>query len=269
MKYIQKLKKITRHSNIVVGLDVDINKIPKIFSKYKYPALAFNKAIISATNDKCAGYKLNLAFYESLGKDCHNVLSETLKVIPENLIAICDAKRGDISNTDEFYAREYFDNLNFDAITVSPYMGIDSIKPFLDRKNKFVYVLGLTSNAGASDFQKIKAGNKYLYEIVIEKFLKENKNQNIGFVFGANYTKEIRKYTSAGYNLPLLIPGVGAQGGDLQSLIKNLKNDLYLINSSRGIIYSAEMNDSLYDVKRKAQNALHSMHQTMDVLKEY
>jgi len=244
MKYKRKLEKIIsgNGSNVIVGLDPDKGKIPLIFGKYSNPILAFNRAIIEATKGECAGYKLNTAFYEAEGLEGWKALEETLKLIPENMIRICDSKRGDIGNSSEAYARAFFDKMDFDAITISPYMGSDSVEPFLRRKEKFTYILGNTSNSGAEDFQKIRVGKKYLFEIVVERFMELDRNDNIGFVFGAERTDYISKYTKAYINLPLLIPGIGAQGGDAEKLITNIHNNLFLVNSSRGIIYAADRN---------------------------
>jgi len=247
MKYKEKLRKIIKAncSNVVVGLDPQKEKIPDIFLRSGNPVLAFNKAIVDATKEICAGYKLNMAFYEAEGPEGWKALEGTLKAIPENMIKICDAKRGDIGNSSEAYARAYFDRLGFDAITISPYMGKDSVEPFLKRKDKFTYILGNTSNSGAEDFQKLRVGKKYLFEIVVEKFLETDKNDNTGFVFGAERTDYIEKFTMKYKKLPLLIPGIGAQGGDAKKLTEKIYNKLFLVNSSRGIIYSAPGNCSI------------------------
>jgi len=239
MNYSAKLSKIIKSSksNLIVGLDPDIKKIPKVFTNKKNPVIEFNKAVIKATRDFAAGYKLNLAFFEALGKDFYVTLKSTLKSIPENKIKICDGKRGDIGNTDEYYAKAYFDEFGFDAMTVNPYMGRDSVEPFLSRKDKGIFALALTSNQGSSDFQKLKTGNKFVYEKVMEKCMEWDKNNQIGFVIGANHTELIKKITSNPKKISVLIPGIGAQGNDLKSLLKNIKNNLFLINSSRGIIY--------------------------------
>lgn len=238
--YQEKLLKIVNKnkSHIVVGLDSDIEKLPSMFLKYKNPVLEFNKLIIESTKDTIAGYKLNMAFYESLEEIGLAAIKGSLSIIPDELIKICDAKRGDIGNTSELYARAYFDIYNFDSITINPYLGKDSVEPFLNQKGKCVYILALTSNSGSEDFQKLKTDGKYLYEEVIEKSLKWSK-QNVGFVFGANHTDEIRKFTKLHPEIPLLIPGIGAQKNDTENLMKSLNTECFLINSSRGIIYSA------------------------------
>jgi orotidine-5'-phosphate decarboxylase len=265
LAYIEKLNHIIKKnkSNLVIGLDSDIEKLPSFFLKFNNPVSEFNRLIIESTKDISAGYKLNVAFYECLGEKGLTAVSESLSVIPDEMIKICDAKRGDIGNTSELYARTYFDKYNFDSITLSPYMGEDSITPFISRKDRAVYILGLTSNPGSNDFQTLKVDGKYLYEIVIEKSLQWNKNKNIGFVFGANYTNELNKFTSAHPEIPLLIPGIGAQENDLKSLMDNLKSENFVINSSRGIIYSAdkectenEFIDSIRDSAEKLNSGI-------------
>lgn len=245
MIFKQKLSGIIKSSksNLVIGLDTDYDKVPATFLRYKNPMLAFNVKIIESTYEHCAGYKMNLAFYEAAGKKGIEALEETVKAIPRNRIKICDAKRGDIGNTSELYAKAYFDNLHFDSITLSPYMGYDSVSPFLERKDKLVYLLIRTSNSGADDFQTLKAGGKEFHEIIAKKCIEWSANQT-GFVIGANRLKEIKKYSSAKENIPLLIPGIGAQGNDLKNLLKNLHNKLFLINASRSIIYAGGVNET-------------------------
>ncbi|MFA5404183.1 MAG: orotidine-5'-phosphate decarboxylase [Ignavibacteria bacterium] len=241
MNYIEKLKRVIKKnkSNLVVGLDPDIRKIPRLYLKSKNPIFEFNKSIINSTKDIVAGYKLNLAFYEALGKYCYETIENTLQYIPKDLLKICDGKRGDIGNTDEYYVKAYFDDLDFDSMTVNPYMGRDSVEPFLSRKDKGIYILVLTSNKGNEDFQQKKIGKKYLFEEVIEKCIEWDKKKQIGFVIGANHTELIKKITTKYPNIPLLIPGIGAQGNDLNVLLKSIKNNNYLINASRSIIYDS------------------------------
>ena len=244
MNYTEKLQNIIKKnkSNLVIGLDPDLSKIPSLFLKYKNPVLEFNKLIIESTKDLVAGYKPNMAFYECLGEQGVEAIRETVKAIPKEMIKICDAKRGDMGNTAEYYAKTYFDIYNFDSITLSPYMGEDSIAPFIKNEDKAVYILALTSNPGGSDFQKLKIDGKYLYEIILEKSLSWNKNNNIGFVFGANHISELNAFTSSHPEIPLLIPGIGAQANDLKTLLQNLHTKNFVINSSRNIIYSASKN---------------------------
>ncbi|MGH2574738.1 MAG: orotidine-5'-phosphate decarboxylase, partial [Ignavibacteria bacterium] len=190
MHFSKKLKNIFRKNNshLCIGLDTDIRKLPQFLLTDTSPAFEFNKLIIECTSDLVCAYKLNTAFYESMGELGWNTMRQTVKNIPDEIITIADAKRGDIENTSELYARTFFDEFEFDAITLHPYMGSDSVRPFLRRKNKFIFLLAVTSNYGSKDFQFLKIGKKSLYEIVIEKALGWN-NHKIGFVVGANNTK--------------------------------------------------------------------------------
>lgn len=265
MLYIDKLKKVVKanNSNVVVGLDTDINKIPDFFLKSKDPVYAFNNYIVAITSKIVAGYKINLAFYETPAG--LRSLEKLLVNIPSNLIKIADAKRGDIENTTELYARTYFDMYDFDAITAAPYMGEDSIKPFLKRKNKYVYLLALTSNSGSKDFQYLKAGTRYLYEWVLERSKKWGGN--LGYVFGANYEKEINSFTKKNKNTSLLIPGVGTQHGDADKLLKSLHNKLFLINSSRGVIYSAPKDCKQREFENCVYNAVKDLNTKINSVK--
>ena len=241
MNYTEKLDAAVRasSSNVVVGLDVDLEKIPSFLLRFPNPALEFNKLIIDATRNHVAGYKLNIAFYEYLEEKGLEAVRGTLEVIPDNLIKICDAKRGDIGNTSELYARTYFDKYRFDSLTVNAYMGKDSLEPFFKREGKLIYILALTSNHSSIDFQHEEVSGEKLYMKIINKALSWRENQKTGFVFGANYVNELKDFTTSSPDIPLLIPGVGAQGNELRDLIKNLHTNRYLINSSRAIIYSA------------------------------
>ena len=241
MTYTQRLNKIIRkkESHLVVGLDTDVDKIPEYFLEYSNPILEFNKEIIEATKGFVAGYKLNSAFYEAAGGLGLNALKKTADFVPEDNIKIIDAKRGDIENTAEQYASIFLDEMDFDSITVSPYMGHDSVSPFLSRKEKGAYILALTSNPGYKDFQMLKIGKKFLYEIVIESAVKWGDG-SVGLVIGANHTKELKAISAKYPEIPLLIPGVGAQGSDLKTFMKDIKSENFLINSSRSIIYAAD-----------------------------
>jgi orotidine-5'-phosphate decarboxylase len=243
MEWKTKLNRIFHNnkSHLIIGLDPDIKKIPNFLFKYKKPVNIFNRLIIDSTKDIVCGYKLNLAFYENYKINGHKLLVDTLKHIPVDLFTICDGKRGDISNSTELYAKTYFDIMGFDAVTASPYMGVDSIEPFLCRKNKLTFILSLTSNKGYSDFQKLICEKQPLFKLIISKFILSKYKRNIGFVFGANHIKEINDFTKKHLEIPLLIPGIGAQKNDLAGLLKSLKNKYFLINSSRNIIYSAKI----------------------------
>ena len=240
MHFLKKLKKTLRETNshLIVGLDTDSTKIPQFFKTSVNPIAEFNKAVIDATKDYAAGYKLNIAFYEKELELGWAAIQSSIASIPENLITIADAKRGDLENTTEQYAQAYLDMFNFDSITVQPYMGQDAARPFLRRKNKFVWMLALTSNYGANDFQFLKVDKKPLYQVVIEKALAWN-NHKIGFVIGANHTDELKKITKSYPETPILIPGIGAQRNSLDKTIGALNHTLFVVNQSRSIIYSA------------------------------
>jgi orotidine-5'-phosphate decarboxylase len=249
----------TKKSFLCIGLDTDIQKIPKFLLESEDPIFEFNKKIIDATNSYCVAYKPNIAFYESLGINGWKALEKTINYLnssyPE-IFTIADAKRGDIGNTSSMYAKAYFETLNFDSITINPYMGKDSVEPFLEYKNKHTILLALTSNVGAFDFQtkNIVDNSNKLYEEVIKTSTSwENSNQ-LMYVVGAtkaSYLKEIRNIVPNNF---LLIPGVGAQGGDLKEVCDNgLNNEVgLLINSSRSIIYAS--NDTNFDIDA-AKNA--------------
>ena len=252
-----KLKK----SFLCIGLDTDLNKVPQFLLNEKDPIFEFNKRIIDATNKYCVAYKPNIAFYESYGIDGWKALNKTINYLNTNypeIFTIADAKRGDIGNTSSMYAKAFFDTMNFDSITVAPYMGIDSIEPFLNYKDKHTILLALTSNKGAFDFQtkQIKETNKNLYEDVIKTSLTWSNSNQLMYVIGAtkaSYLKDVRKLIPDSF---LLIPGVGAQGGDLNDVCKyGMNSDVgLLINSSRAIIYSSSNHDFADAAKNSAIN---------------
>jgi orotidine-5'-phosphate decarboxylase len=248
MKSFLKLKSANEAGKyICVGLDTDPQKIPHHLSSYKNPVIEFNKKIIDATKESAAAYKLNLAFYESEGTAGLENLEETLSFIPKNILTIADGKRGDIGNTSNLYARSIFEHFNFDSSTLNPYMGEDSLQPFLSYSDKFNFILALTSNPGSTDFQKVKLNTgEFLYQEVIRKIHLWNKHTNCGIVFGATQFNELRDNLELINNLPLLIPGVGAQGGslsDITDLLFRQKNCSFLINVSRGIIQKSLAED--------------------------
>ena len=233
---IQKKK-----SFLCIGLDTDIKKIPKHLLKKEDPVFEFNKKIIEATSDLCVSYKPNLAFYEADGVKGLQSLEKTIKIIPEEIFTIADAKRGDIGNTSSMYARAFFEHYGFDSITIAPYMGSDSVKPFLGYYDKWVILLALTSNEGAFDFQlkKLERGGT-LYEEVLKKSKTWGTADNMMYVVGATkaeYLAQIRKIIPEHF---LLVPGVGAQGGSLQDVAKYGMNKQcgLLVNASRSILYA-------------------------------
>ena len=230
-----------KKSCLCVGLDTDINRLPKHLLQKKDPIFEFNKRIIDATKDLCVAYKPNIAFYEALGAKGWESLTKTLDYIPDTHFTIADAKRGDIGNTSSLYARAFFDTMNFDAVTVAPYMGEDSVKPFLEFKDKWVILLALTSNKGSQNFQFTTQENgQPLYEKVMRTAMTWGNAENLMFVVGATHPEKFQEIRRIAPDNFLLVPGIGAQGGDLQGVLKYGSNDMggLLINSSRGIIYA-------------------------------
>jgi orotidine-5'-phosphate decarboxylase len=235
----------SKKSYLCVGLDTDITKLPLGISKDTEGILQFNKEIINATKDFAVSYKINTAFYEQLGSKGWEIIEKTREMIPSNTLSIADAKRGDIGNTSAMYAKAFFETMDFDALTVAPYMGYDSVEPFLKFNNKITIVLGLTSNKGSADFQTNPIYNPPLYKTVLERISQWGTPENLMFVIGATKAEalvEIRKIIPDHF---LLIPGVGAQGGNANEVCRNGKNNLggLLINSSRGIIYASSGRD--------------------------
>lgn len=235
-----------KKSYLCVGLDTDITKIPKHLQELPNAIVAFNKAIIDATKDYCVSYKINTAFYESMGLKGWQAMEETLHYIPDTHFKIADAKRGDIGNTSAQYAKAFFETLPFDAITVAPYMGEDSVRPFLEYENKFTIVLGLTSNKGAHDFELQKIGEEFLYEKIIGTIAKWGTAENLMFVVGATQASELQNIRKIIPDNFILVPGVGFQGGSLKEVSEyGFNQDCgLLINASRAIIYAG--NETTY-----------------------
>ena len=237
---------IKKESFLCVGLDPDLEKIPAHLLELDDPIFEFNKQIIDATKDYCVAYKPNLAFYESLGVKGWESLQKTMEYIPNNIFTIADAKRGDIGNTSRMYAKTFFEHFNFDSVTVAPYMGNDSVSPFLEFSNKWVILLAATSNVGGLDFQYKKVeGGKRVFEEVLEKSLEWGNEENLMYVVGATRAEMLSDVRAIVPNAFLLVPGVGAQGGSLEEVVKYGMNDTcgLLVNSSRGIIYAGSGND--------------------------
>ncbi len=245
--FLDKLTKAQQKNNslICVGLDSDINVLPAHLQGAEDSVFEFNKAIIDATCNACCAYKPNLAFYESLGPRGMETLKKTIMHIPADIPVILDAKRGDIGNTAQKYAEAIFDDLEGDAVTVSPYMGYDSLEPFLKYEDSFVFVLAVTSNAGAKDFQYLNCDGKPLYMHVVEKVASWNSDGNLGLVVGASEPEQIREIRVAAPQLPFLIPGVGAQGGDLAKAVEygTMMDGKIVINISRGVIFASKGED--------------------------
>ncbi len=257
-----------KQSFLCIGLDVDLTKIPPHLLQEEDPIFAFNKAIIDATHSYCVAYKPNTAFYEAYGIKGWKSLEKTIVYINKNypeIFTIADAKRGDIGNTSTMYAKAFFEGLNFDAVTVAPYMGKDSVEPFLAFKNKQTILLALTSNAGAFDFQTKKIDEKEVYKEVLEVSKSWKNSENLMYVVGATkapYFAEIRKIVPNSF---LLVPGVGAQGGDLHEVCKYgfSENIGLLVNSSRGILYVSKEEDFADAAAKKAQEIQKQMQEIL------
>ena len=243
-----------KNSFLCVGLDPDLNKLPKHLLETDDPIFEFNKAIIDATKDHCVAYKPNLAFYECLGINGWKSFQKTIDYIPKDCLIIADAKRGDIGNTSLYYARTFFETYACDALTIAPYMGSDSIKPFLTYENKWAVVLAMTSNSGAQDFQFLEANNIPIYESVVTKCMDWGTKENIMFVVGATRSEDILKIRRLAPEHFFLVPGVGAQGGSLKEVVKyGMINDCgLLVNSSRGIIYADQTENFAIGAKKEA-----------------
>lgn len=246
---------LSKQSYLCVGLDTDINRIPKHLLESDDPIFEFNKQIIDATKDLCVAYKPNTAFYETQGAAGWDALKRTIEYIPDTHLVIADAKRGDIGNTSSMYARAFFEHLNADALTIAPYMGVDSVQPFLAFEGKWIILLALTSNKGSQDFQfDTVNGEMPLYEKVMRTAQTWGSPEQLMYVVGATHPekfKEIRRIAPEHF---LLVPGVGAQGGDLQKLSEYGLNDHcgLLVNSSRGIIYASNGEDFAEAARAKA-----------------
>ena len=248
-----------KRSVLCVGLDTDLNKIPPHLLKEEDPIFAFNKAIIDATADFTVAYKPNIAFYEGMGIKGWQSLDKTIKYLNENypeVFTIADAKRGDIGNTSKMYAKAFFEEMDFDSVTVAPYMGVDSVQPFLEFQNKWVILLALTSNEGAFDFQFFEnAEGQTLFEKVVEQAQQWGTPEDLMFVLGATKTEYLARLRKAAPKSFFLVPGVGAQGGDLASVLKDATNDEFgvLVNSTRGIIYQSSGGDFAEAARAAAQ----------------
>ncbi len=245
MNFVEKLSGAVRKNKslLCVGLDPDVAMIPDGVSVPE-----FNRAIIDATADLVCAYKLNFAFYEALEADGFDIMKQSLKHIPNDIPVIGDAKRGDIGNTAKAYAQAIFSRLGFDATTVNPYLGYDSIEPFLQYRDKGIFILCRTSNAGALDFQSLRCqpNSRFLFELVALKANQWNKYGNVGLVVGATYLEELRLIRQTYPDMPLLIPGVGTQGGDAALTVHygvDSRRERTIINSSRQIIYASRGKD--------------------------
>ncbi|RDV16074.1 orotidine-5'-phosphate decarboxylase [Pontibacter diazotrophicus] len=260
---------LKKKSYLCVGLDTDPKKLPQHLLDTEDPVFEFNRQIIEATADLCVAYKPNIAFYEAQGPQGWVSLEKTLQVIPENIFTIADAKRGDIGNTSELYARAFFETMQFDSVTVAPYMGADSVKPFLVQEGKWVILLALTSNAGSQDFQmlRLEDGNEeYLFEQVLRTSATWATADQMMYVIGATQAEYVQRVRKLVPNHFLLVPGVGAQGGSLEDISRLGMNQQcgLLVNSARGIIYAS----SGRDFAAKAREAALAVQREMEVCLE-
>jgi len=253
--------KTSNKFHICVGLDIDLEKIPLHYSKSIDSILDFNKNVIEATIDYAAAYKINFAFYETFGSKGFDIIEKTIDFIGKEILIIADAKRGDIGNTSYKYAQSIFEYFKCDSATLHPYMGFDSVSPFLEYKDKLNFILGLTSNKSAVDFekQKMSSGN-YLYQDVINKIHEWNVNKNCGVVFGATNIDELQQNISSLKNLTVLLPGVGSQGGSLEDVVETFyknNNSDFIVNISRALLYV----DDSKDYKNKIKQEIKSLNQ--------
>ena len=260
----EQIKK--KQSFLCIGLDTDIQKIPSHLLKADDPVFEFNRQIIDATHDFCVAYKPNVAFYEALGSNGWESLNKTQAYFPDAIFSIADAKRGDIGNTSEMYARAFFEKMNFDSITVAPYMGMDSVTPFLKFKDRWVILLAHTSNEGSTDFQLMESQGRKLYEEVIVKSQQWAGPDQLMFVIGATRSdtfSSIRKLAPENF---FLVPGVGAQGGELREVAKNGMNAMcgLIVNSSRSIIYASNGEDFAVAARKEAAKVRAVMQRLLD-----
>lgn len=258
---IDQIKK--KQSFLCIGLDTDINKIPKHLLEEEDPVYEFNKQIIEATHDLCVAYKPNTAFYEVYGAAGWQSLKNTIAYIPNDLFVIADAKRADIGNTSNMYAKAIFENLDADAITLHPYMGIDSVSPFLDYDEKWAIILALTSNKGSNDFQQLDlaSGSNKLFEEVLRTTSQWASSEKIMYVVGATHPEAFQRIRKIVPDHFLLVPGVGAQGGTVSDVAKYGLNDEVglLINASRSILYASKGEDFAEAARKEAQKLQQEM----------
>lgn len=256
MTFQQRSEKALLHSSVCVGLDPDLSLLPASLRAASNPVLTFNTALIDATWDLVGAYKPNFAFYESLGVQGWEILIKTVKLIrshSDSILIIADAKRGDIGNTSVKYAQAILQEMDFDCITVNPFMGFDSVEPFIQDVNKGAFILCLTSNKGSADFQRLRTDGMANYEAVAKNVLRWDKLKNCGLVVGATHAEEIRHLREISGNMPFLVPGIGAQGGNLEAVVQSNWDGEKVnafINASRSIIY-ASSNDDFADRARE------------------
>ena len=257
MVFLNKLRAIQRTKNtlLCIGLDTDSAKLPEFLKTYANPQFEFNKRIIAATKDLVCAFKINSAFYEAEGERGWSAMRQTVSELPASVISIADAKRGDIGNSSEQYARIFVEEFKFDSITVNPYMGKDSVEPFLRSPEQCAFILALTSNPGSKDFQRLKVGKKFLYEKIVETAMKWSVKKNIGFVAGATKPKELRSIRKLAPTAPLLIPGIGTQGGSVKEAVQygcDKNGEMAIINVSRSILYASGGDDFAESARNEA-----------------
>ena len=253
-----RLSQENHNSLVCVGLDPDPLKLPRHLQGKDDAVLTFSRGIIQATQEAACAYKLNLAFFEAMGERGWHILRETLALIPKDTITIADGKRGDIGNSSAMYARSILTDLRFDSATVHPYMGFDSVEPFAKEPSQGVFVLALTSNPGAKDLQYLRIGGKPLYEHVVRKVKKWNTAGNYGLVVGATRPAQLKQIRTIAPKLPMLIPGIGAQGGDVRKAVQygcDTTGALALLNASRSILF-ASAGEDFADAARTATHTL-------------
>ena len=258
---------LEKKSFLCIGLDSELAKLPPHLLRFDDPVYEFNRQIIEATHDLCVAYKPNLAFYESQGWRGWQTLEKNMSLVPENIFTIADAKRGDIGNTSTQYAQAFFKQMNFDAVTVAPYMGEDSVKPFLEFEDKWVILLALTSNKGSYDFQFAEQENgEPLFEKVMKKAQTWGNSSNLMFVTGATHPEKFREIRRVAPDNFLLVPGIGAQGGELEKVCEyGLNSEVgLLVNSSRGIIFAGNGEDFAEKARAAALEIQAQMAQVLD-----
>ncbi|MBW7887251.1 MAG: orotidine-5'-phosphate decarboxylase [Bacteroidetes bacterium] len=271
MNFISRLYTAQKKSRslLCIGLDTDRKKLPVHLQSKKNGILEFNRRIIEATSEFVCAYKINFAFYESLGKAGWEIIEKTKALVPSRALTIADAKRGDIGNSSSYYADAILNAMGFDAVTVAPYMGKDSVAPFMQWKEKGVFLLALTSNEGAMDFQMKKNGRRKLFEEVVLTSQQWNIRHNLGFVVGATRAKDIHRVRTLAPDIPFLVPGIGSQGGSLKDVVQyGCTNDGFgvLINASRSILYASSGKNFAEAARAEAEkltNEINSLRKTI------
>ena len=258
MNFTERLLRTGRRNDslLCIGLDTDLERIPRCLLREKDPVLTFNRAIIEATSDLVCAYKPNAAFYEALGKKGWKALAATRQMVPDPIPVIIDAKRGDIGNTARLYARAYFEEMNFDAITINPYMGFDAVAPFLEYPGRCALILCLTSNPSAGDIQDLSAAGRPVFEHVARQVVEWSRQGLCGLVAGATRADDLQRIRRIAPQLPILIPGVGAQGGDLEQAVADgvdESGELAIINVSRAVLYASKGDDFAERARQEAR----------------